>query len=74
MISKTQFDEESFRNLVEFYRPELERVNDGTKARDVFETRHERVKLVKKGVLICFPTQQGKQISLSERTKTVLNI
>ncbi len=73
-MSELDFDERSFQNLVNCFRDELIQIDAGADARELFGSRHGRVSLVKKGVLVCKATQKGRIVSLSPRTRMVLNI
>lgn len=71
-MAEQSFEEISFRNIVDFYRPELLRIENGERASRIFETRCARVKLLKKNVLIITPCQNGKRLSLSEKARNIL--
>ena len=68
-MSESSFEEISFRNIVVWYKDELLRIDGGERAALIFNTRCERVKLIKKNVLTF---THGGRIKISERAKTIL--
>jgi len=72
-MTEQSFEEISFRNIVNFYKPELLRVEGGERASRIFGSRCARVKLLKKNVLVITPCTSGKRLAVSEEAKTVLH-
>jgi hypothetical protein len=63
--------EQSFRNLVMFYRQELIYIDRGRKASDFFSDP-QRQKLVKQGILERFYVHRGCRLRLTDKAKTTL--
>jgi len=62
-------DEMSFYNIVQFYRDELQQLAEGGDPITIFSCRHERVKLIHKGVLGMTYKRAGRHIFIPERTR-----
>ena len=63
--------EQSFRNIVMFYRRELIYIDNGRKASDFFSDP-QRHKLVKHGILEHFYVHRGCRLRLTDKAKNVL--
>jgi len=72
-MSAQSFEEQSFRNIIDFYREELLRVESGELASSIFTTRCERVKLLKKNVFRVVPCQSGKKLALTDAVLMILH-
>lgn len=67
-----ELEEISFMNMVRFHRIELNKMLNGTHAAEVFPSRCERVKLVKKGILFYREGSPGKRVTVSQKARTLL--
>ncbi|MCW4049016.1 MAG: hypothetical protein NWE89_04690 [Candidatus Bathyarchaeota archaeon] len=65
-------DEQSFRNIVEFYKDELMKIEEGEKATQYFNDR-QRKTLVKSGILNRVYGRGGCRLRLSRKAKKVLS-
>ena len=64
--------EQSFRNLIMYYRTELLYINSGARASDYF-SNPQRKKLVKQGVLERVYLQGGCRLKLTTKANNVLS-
>jgi hypothetical protein len=64
--------EQSFRNLVMFYRKELQYIDKGQKSSKYFSDT-QRKKMLKQGVLKRVYVHRGCRLRLTDKTKNVLN-
>ena len=64
--------EQSFRNLIMYYRTELLYINSGARASDYF-SNPQRKKLVKQGVLERVYLQGGCRLKLTKKANNVLS-
>jgi len=65
-------EEQSFRNLVEWFRPGLTRVLAGERATKVFPSSSRRRKLLRRGVFLKQYGRSGMEITVTPEAKRLL--